>query len=128
MPGGPEELDEAFELLRSNPVRSLEICQRYVAAHPNDADGYFSRSNAWEQLGENEKALADVNKGLELEPNSGAYSIRGKFFHEIGEYDRAIEDSSAGARRMGMEDIARSPRSGRLLCKAWPPGRGACRL
>ena len=92
MPGGPKELDDAFELLRSDPQRSLEICQRYVAEHPGDAHGYFSRSDVWEKLGENEKALADINKAHELNPNSGGYSTRGVFFHGLGDYQCAIDD------------------------------------
>jgi tetratricopeptide (TPR) repeat protein len=92
MPGGPRELDEAFELLRYDPQRSLEICQRYVNEHPNDAEGYFSRYQAWKRLGKNDNALADINRVVELCPNSGGYSARGDFFHRIGEYERAVED------------------------------------
>ncbi|HKD23420.1 MAG TPA: hypothetical protein VKB71_15495 [Rhizomicrobium sp.] len=103
MPGGPKELDDAFELLRSDPQRSLEICQRYVRDHPNDAHGYFSRSNAWEELGESDKALADMSKGLELNPNSGGYSTRGVFFHGLGEYERAIDDLTR-ARELDEEE------------------------
>jgi tetratricopeptide (TPR) repeat protein len=92
MPGGSKELDDAFEMLRSDPQRSLEICQRYVAEHPDDANGYFSRSSAWKKLGENGKALADMDKALELSPSSGGYSTRGVFFHSLGDYRRAIDD------------------------------------
>jgi len=92
VPGGPKELDDAFELLRSDPQRSLEVCQRYVAEHPDDANGYFSRFNAWQELGEREKALADINKVLELDPNSGGYSSRGVFFRSLGDFRQAIED------------------------------------
>ena len=84
MPGGPKELDNAFELLWSDPERSLEICQRYIVEHPDDTNGYFSRANAWKKLGENEKALADISKGLALNPNSGGYSTRGAFLHGLG--------------------------------------------
>jgi tetratricopeptide (TPR) repeat protein len=92
MPGGPKELDEAFERLDSEPERSLAICESYVSRHPDDANGFFSRFQAWRRLGDKEKALADINRVLELDPNSGGYSSRGKFFHEIGEYELAIKD------------------------------------
>jgi tetratricopeptide (TPR) repeat protein len=94
MPGGPKELDEAFEHLRKNPSRSLEICQRYVSAHPSDANGYYSRFNAWDALGERDKALADINRVLELDPNMGGYASRGKFFRRTGQYRRGLEDLS----------------------------------
>ena len=47
MPGGPKELDDAFDLLPSDPQRAVEICERFIAEHPNDANGYFSRFQAW---------------------------------------------------------------------------------
>src|SRR5580700_4733330 len=92
MPGGPEELDEAFDHLRRQPRRSLEICQRYVNDHPYDANGYYSRFNAWDALGEHDKALTDINRVLELDPNMGGYASRGKFFRRAGEYQRALAD------------------------------------
>jgi tetratricopeptide (TPR) repeat protein len=95
MPGGPKELDEAFEhIRRKNPQRSLEICERYIRDHPDDPNGYYSRFQAFSDLGENDKALADINKVLELDPNHGGYSSRAIFFHNIGNYERAIEDST----------------------------------
>lgn len=89
---GPEELDDAFEQLRHNPQRSLEICQDYWSKPPDNPSGLFSRFQAWCRLGENEKALADIDRVIELDPNSGGYSSRGSFFHGIGDYQRAIDD------------------------------------
>jgi tetratricopeptide (TPR) repeat protein len=92
MPGGPAELDEAFDHLRKNPSRSLEICQRYVSDHPGDANGYYSRFNAWDALGEHDKALADINRVLELDPNMGGFASRGKFFRRLGQYECGLKD------------------------------------
>jgi tetratricopeptide (TPR) repeat protein len=86
------ELDEALKLLRHDPQRSLEVCQRYLNENPNDPSGLFSRFQAWRRLGNNERALADINRVIELEPNSGGYSSRGNFFHGIGDYQRAVQD------------------------------------
>jgi tetratricopeptide (TPR) repeat protein len=63
----------------------------------------FSRSNAWQELGENEKALADINKALELHPNNGGYSTRGVFYHGLGAYQRAIDDLTR-ARELDEEE------------------------
>jgi tetratricopeptide (TPR) repeat protein len=86
------ELDEALKLLRTDPQRSLEICDRYLGMHPDDPSGLFSRFQAWCRLENSEKALEDINRVLELDPNSGGFSSRGQFFHSIGNYVRAIED------------------------------------
>jgi Flp pilus assembly protein TadD len=87
-----KELDEALKLLRDDPQGSLEVCQRYLGEHPDDPNGLFSRFQAWRRLGNNERALADINRVLELEPNSGGYSSRGNFFHGIGDYEHAVQD------------------------------------
>src|SRR5277367_4981170 len=87
-----DELDEALKLLRIDPQRSLEVCDRYLAAHPDDPSGLFSRFQAWCRLGNNDSALKDINRVLELDPNCGGFSSRGKFFHDIGEHRRAVED------------------------------------
>jgi tetratricopeptide (TPR) repeat protein len=88
----PGELDEATRQLRHDPARSLGICERYVSAHPDDADGLFSRFQALRRLGEYERALADINRVLELDPNCAGYSSRGDLFHGVGDYRRGIED------------------------------------
>src|SRR5271155_2374040 len=92
MSGDPRELDEARSHLRKNPKHALEICERYVSEHPNDPNGLFSRFQAWDSLGEHDKALADINRVLELEPNMGGYSSRGNFFRKMGDYRRGLED------------------------------------
>ncbi len=96
------ELDEALKLLRSDPERSLEICERYLKEHPDDPDGLFSRFQAWCRLGNNEEALADINRVLELDPNCGGFSSRGKFFHDIGDHEQAIADLTT-ARELNEE-------------------------
>jgi len=92
MPGGPKELDEAFDHLRKNPRRALELCEKYVSDHPDDTNGLFTRFQALRDLGQHERALADINRVVELEPNMGGYSSRGNFFRMIGQYQRGIDD------------------------------------
>jgi tetratricopeptide (TPR) repeat protein len=90
--GGPKELDDAFNCMMRNPQRSVEICDKYLIEHPGDTHALFMRFQALGQLGEHDKALADIDRVLELKPNSGGYSARGKFFHDIGDHQRAIDD------------------------------------
>jgi len=43
--------------------------------------------------GQNEQAILDFNKGIELDPNNyRAYRLRGAAYSKIGEYDKAISD------------------------------------
>jgi tetratricopeptide (TPR) repeat protein len=85
-------LDEATECLRDEPLRSLAICRRYLAMHPDDPSGLFSRHQAWKKLGEFQKSLADMNRVLLLDPNSGGFSARGQLFRAIGDHERAVAD------------------------------------
>ena len=85
-------LDEATECLRDEPLRALAICQRYLALHPDDPSGLFSRSQAWERLKEFQKALADMNRVLVLDPNSGGYSARAHLFRIMGDHEQAVAD------------------------------------
>ena len=103
IPIGSIELDHAFDLLQIDPKRSLEICEEYVSNHPGDANGYNSRASALRALGENARALADLDKAIELAPDSGRYSARGDFYRVIGEYQRGIDDLSR-ARELDEEE------------------------
>jgi len=85
-------LDEANRCLRSEPLRSLAICQNYLAAHPDDLYGLFSRYQAWNRLGELQKALADISRLIALDPCWNNYSARAHLFREMGDHARAVED------------------------------------
>ncbi len=90
--GGPKELDDAFNCRRHDPQKALEINNSYLRDHPDDPDGLFSRFQTLTDLGAYDEALADINRVLEIDPNSGGYSARGKLFHRMGEFGRAIDD------------------------------------
>ena len=64
----------------------------YLAVHPDDPLGLFSRFQAWMKLGEFRKALRDINRVLELDPNSGGYSSRAQLFRAMDDQARAVED------------------------------------
>jgi tetratricopeptide (TPR) repeat protein len=92
MTKGADELSEALRRLGYKHPDALELCEQYVREHPDDPNGLFSRFQVLEGLGENERALADIDRVLELDPNSGGYSARGAFFRGIGDYQGAIGD------------------------------------
>jgi tetratricopeptide (TPR) repeat protein len=86
------DLDAATECVNSDPERSLEICERYLSAHPDDSNGLFCRFQAFDELGEFESALADINRVVELDPKWITYFSRGSFLHNHGYYQEAVTD------------------------------------
>ena len=86
------ELDAASSCVKSDPRRALSICQNYLSTHPDDPLGLFYRSQAWERLGELQKALADHDRMVELDPDSHTYSMRGQLRHGMNDYAGAVAD------------------------------------
>lgn len=66
-----------------------------IELNPDNADAYFNRGDAYGEIGEYEKAIADYSKAIELKPSdASAYFNRGDAYGEIGEYGKAIVDYS----------------------------------
>jgi endogenous inhibitor of DNA gyrase (YacG/DUF329 family) len=64
-----------------------------IELNPSNADAYYERGDAYDELGEYEKAIADYNTAIELDPNHAlAYYNRGCAYGEMGEYGKAIAD------------------------------------
>ena len=59
----------------------------------NRATAYTNRGLAYYDKGEVDRAIADFDKVIALDPNNAdAYSNRGNAYDEKGEFDRAIAD------------------------------------
>lgn len=64
-----------------------------------DADSYHSRALVWLEMGELEKALADLNEVLRLDAQDAyAYNNRGRVWDGKEEYDKAIADYNQALR------------------------------
>lgn len=87
-----EDLSEHFALLRSDPEKYLELANQLVRQDPSDSDAYFSRHQAWNQLGRYDLAMADLDKSLSIEPHHVTYRARGNLLRKLGLYQEAIED------------------------------------
>ena len=59
---------------------------------PRNAYGYFGRGTAYNELYNNQKALDDFNKSIEIAPNHFTYNNRGKINFEMKNYSAALED------------------------------------
>lgn len=67
-----------------------------IELRPDKADAYYKRGDAYDEIGEYEKAITDCSKAIERDPNHvDAYYKRGCAHHETGEYEKAIDDYSA---------------------------------
>jgi tetratricopeptide (TPR) repeat protein len=97
-PTTPDQILALDKILRSDPQQYLRIVNRWIADDPKNFSAYFSRHFAWLTLGEPRRALEDINKVIELEPEPHPISFmsRGHVYRHIGEYEKAIDDYNRG--------------------------------
>jgi tetratricopeptide (TPR) repeat protein len=91
-PTTPEEVKVLHELLRSDPQRHLQIVTKWIADNPANSHAYFDRHFAWLELGEPQRAIADLEMVIQLDPKPVAFWSRGEVYRRIGEYEKALED------------------------------------
>ena len=104
--------DEAVKLMdevnrlsdEKNYAGALAKCSEIIKLMPNDDDTYLwfngeyhapyaRRAGYYQELGEHEKALADFNKAISIEPNAGyVYNGRAVLYIELGEDEKANAD------------------------------------
>ncbi|WP_300366855.1 tetratricopeptide repeat protein [Brachyspira sp.] len=70
-----------------------ENSEKYSKYKSNISNAYYNRGVAQEKLRDNEEAIKDYNKAIELNPNdSNAYNNRGNVKSDLGLYEEAIKD------------------------------------
>ncbi len=87
-----EELAERHKLLRADPWKYIELMNGIVERAPNDASEYLSRHFGWVRVGDFDRAMADLNKALELKPGPVAHECRGLLWAGRGQYRAALSD------------------------------------
>jgi tetratricopeptide (TPR) repeat protein len=66
---------------------------RAIELEPNSILAFYNRGNAYSDLGEYERAIADFDSAIELDPGfAQAFTSRGIAYSYLGEYERAIAD------------------------------------
>ncbi len=91
-PTTPEEIKVLHELVRSDPDRYLQIVNGWIAENPANSHAYFDRHFAWMKMGEPGRAIDDLNRVIELNPDQIALLSRGEVYRRLGQYSRALED------------------------------------
>lgn len=72
---------------------AVVILTRLIDSHPTDAVNYNNRGLIYFQSGQMEKALADYNTALQLNPHlDSAYNNRANYYASLGQLVEAITD------------------------------------
>jgi tetratricopeptide (TPR) repeat protein len=91
-PTTEQEVLALHELRSSDPLRYIQIANEWIRKKPHNADAYYGRHIAWKKLGELNRALDDINKSIELEPDPISYTSRAQVYRQMGDHKKAIED------------------------------------
>jgi tetratricopeptide (TPR) repeat protein len=91
-PATGEEVKAFHDLLRSNPQHCLQIVNSWIEENPASSNAYFDRHLVWMKTGEPQRALDDLNKAIELQPDSMSFMSGGEIHRHLGEYEQALED------------------------------------
>jgi tetratricopeptide (TPR) repeat protein len=78
---------------RKRQRRTIADYGKATKLNPDNADEYYKRGDAYDEMGEYGKAITDYSKAIQLNPNyADAYYSRGCAYGEMGEYEKAIAD------------------------------------
>jgi len=95
-PKTPEEVSALHELARADPQRFLKIVDEWLAENPRNHRPYFRRHFVWSDLGQPRRALADMDKVIELNPTQATFCCRGRVYRQLGEHANALADFRRG--------------------------------
>jgi tetratricopeptide (TPR) repeat protein len=95
-PTTPDEVKAFHQLLRSDPQRCLQIVNGWIDENPTNSHAYFDRYLVWMKIGEPQRALDDLNKVIELDPEPVSIRSRGEVHRHLGEYEKALQDFERG--------------------------------
>jgi tetratricopeptide (TPR) repeat protein len=95
-PNSPEEVFALHKLRRADPRLFLEIVNERLRENPRNFRAYFRRHFAWADMGEPRRALADLDRVIELAPTPAAFCARGAVNRDLGAYENALADFRRG--------------------------------
>ncbi|MGN1288143.1 MAG: tetratricopeptide repeat protein, partial [Bradyrhizobium sp.] len=93
---GQREDSAACDAKDPHPELAIPACTRLIAANPRGRDlsiTYYNRALAWHNKGDLEKAKADYDQSIAINPSfAPSYGQRAKVFLQNQDYDRALSD------------------------------------
>jgi tetratricopeptide (TPR) repeat protein len=81
------------------PEDAVSFFTERIRLDSKDAIAFAHRGRAWQERGDLERALRDLNEAVRLSPDNSAWlRARGLVYDELKDYDRAIRDYSEAIR------------------------------
>lgn len=75
-----------------NYKKAIEICTEGLQNYPDSDLLYFHRSSCYSMLKEYDKALADIDKAIELDSyNLRHYESKASIYRDMNKYDKVVE-------------------------------------
>ena len=98
---GASKKDDCFKA--DDQDRVIAACTRILndrgESQGNRVGAYNNRGNAWREKGDLDRAIADYNEAIRLDPKyANAYIVRGDAWDAKGDHDRAIADYNEAIR------------------------------
>jgi tetratricopeptide (TPR) repeat protein len=95
--------DDAGTCVNATGDEQIAACTRAINSGRWVGSGlgwaYINRGNAYRSKGDNDRAIADLNEAIRLDPKSAmAFNIRAGTYHQKGDNDRALTDLNEAIR------------------------------
>ncbi|MEJ7849653.1 MAG: tetratricopeptide repeat protein [Pyrinomonadaceae bacterium] len=86
---------------KENHDMVIRMTSEVIELDPNNAEAYEDRGEAYHAMGKSDLALADFNKSLQIDPETGAsaYRLRAEIYIARNQNDLAAADYRAAAKR-----------------------------
>ena len=91
--------------------QSIDFYTREIRANPRAAHAFVRRGLIWEVKGERDRALADYDEAIRLDPKAQTFLHRGHIRRDKGEHDKALDDYNEAVRLDGSSAAALNARA-----------------
>jgi len=89
---------DKFDGIAPDYTKAISLYNEVLKLVPDDWGSYGDRGICYRELGQEENALADINKAISLNPQvSFLYSYRGITYYQLGETEKADADIEKAA-------------------------------